>query len=288
MSTRPRSSPFTRAFAWLALTAAALFGTAFALSSPALAQEDATPDTTTEPGDTTTDTPTDEPTEPEPTTTPDEADPSKNSQEDAEESDGVSAAVEPDFGYNKFRVGVQLEDPSEAGDLTTLGSTIRITETLENGDAEVTECTTTLEDPVDPTTTYCEGLAPDGLPSELDEFEDFYFSSEDASEIEVRQFGVNDGLEIIDGRKIVVPCGECEDDSGDVLLTDGVGDDDDDDDDGDDGDDDGDGDEEGELPNVGAPDPMLLGYGTILMAVGSRMIARGRSRPRHRGDGAVI
>ena len=149
MFTRPHHSPFTRAFAWAAVTAAALFGTAFALSSPALAQEDAPPDTTTEPGET-TDDPTDEP-----TTTPDEADPSKKSQEDAEESDDVTAQVEPDFGYNKFRVGVQLEDPSEADGLTTLGSEITITETGPDvpGGEFVTTCTTTLEDPSEPTTT---------------------------------------------------------------------------------------------------------------------------------------
>ena len=286
MYSRPHHSPFTRAFAWAAVTAAALFGTAFALSSPAVAQEDAPPDTTTEPGDATTDTPTDEPTEPEPTTDPDEADPSKKSQDDVDESDDVTAQVEPDFGYSKFRVGVQLEDPSEADGLTTLGSRIRITEEFDDGTDSVTTCTTTLEDPVEPTTTYCEDLAPDFVP---DQFADFYFSEGEGSEITVKQTGVNDGLVIVDGTKLVVPNGEGEE-FGDVLLTDAVDDDDDDDDD-DDGDDDGDesdDEEEGTLPDVGAPDATLLGFGAIMLAVGSRLIAGGRSRTRHRGDGAVI
>ena len=281
MFTRPHHSPFTRAFAWAAVTAAALFGTAFALSSPALAQEDAPPDTTTEPGET-TDDPTDEP-----TTTPDEADPSKKSQEDAEESDDVTAQVEPDFGYNKFRVGVQLEDPSEADGLTTLGSEITITETGPDvpGGEFVTTCTTTLEDPSEPTTTFCENLAPDGFPGN----DNLYVSFGERSTIRVQQTGVNDGLEIVDGTKIVEPCGDCEDDQGDVLLTDAVPDDDDDDDDGDESDDEeSDDEEEGTLPDVGAPEATLLGFGAILLAVGSRLIAGGRSRTRHRGDGAVI
>ena len=299
MYTRPHSWPLTRLIAWAAVTAAALLATTFALSSPAWAQEDAPPDTTTEPpGTTTTESPTDEPTEPEPTepeptTTPSEADPPKKSQEDAED-DGVTAAVEPDFGYTKFRVGVQLDDPSAAGGLTTLGSTIRITERFEDGSTEVTECTTTLEDPVEPTTTYCEDLGPTGVPGG---FEDYYWSSfEGGSTITVRQTAVNDGLVIIDGTKIVEPCGECEENVGDVLLTDGLESDDDDDgddgdDDGDDGDDDGDDgddDEEGTLPDVGAPDATLLGFGAILLALGSRLIVGGRSRTSHRRDGAVI
>ena len=74
-----------------------------------------------------------------------------------------------------------------------------------------------------------------------------------------------------------------------MLLTDAVPDDDDDDDDGDESDDEeSDDEEEGTLPDVGAPEATLLGFGAILLAVGSRLIAGGRSRTRHRGDGAVI
>lgn len=310
MYTRPHHWPLTRAIAWAAVTAAALLASTFALSSPATADETVPPDTTTEPGDqaSTTQTPTETPTEPAPTEaapdestpiestpTPTEATPSTKSEQDTAKSDRVAAAVEPDFGYNKFRVGVQLEDGAVNPDgLTTLGSEITITETgptIPGGEA-VTTCTTTLEDPVEPTTTYCENLAPPPVP---DQFDDFYFSmGGGTSTITVEQTGVNDGLVIVDGTKIVVPCGTCEDDVGDVLLTDAVisGSDDDDDDDGDDDGDESDNEEsdpeDGALPNVGAPDPMMLGYGAILLAIGSRLIAGGRSRPRHRADGAII
>ena len=305
MYSRPHHWQLTRAIAWAAVTAAALLATTFALSSPAIADETVPPDTTTEPGDatSTTETPTEAPTEPAPTEpaptestqtpTPTEATPSTTSEEDTAKSDGITAAVEPDFGYNKFRVGVQLEDGSvDPGGLTTLGSEITITETgpnVPNGEV-VTTCTTTLEDPNEPTTTFCENLAPDNLPSE---FDDFYFSFGEGSTITVQQTGVNDGLVIVDGTKIVVPCGECAESVGDVLLTDAViSDSDDDGDDGDDGDEsddeESDDPENGALPNVGAPDATLLGYGAILLAVGSRLIAGGRSRPRHRDDGAII
>jgi hypothetical protein len=299
----------TRSIAGPAITGAALLASSFALSSPAIADDIVPPDTTTEPGDTTstTQTPTEDPTEPAPdesTPTPTEASPSttaeekaeeKKSEEDTAKSDGITAAVEPDFGYNKFRVGVQLEDGSVNPDgLTTLGSEITITETgpnVPNGEV-VTTCITTLEDPNEPTTTFCEDLSDFGPP----EFNDFYFSNfAGGSTITVEQTGVNDGLEIVDGTKIVVPCGECEEDQGDVLLTDAlVSDDDDDDDDGDDddgdeSDDEGSDDpEDGALPNVGAPDAAVLGAGAILLAIGSRLIAGGRSRPRQRGDGAVV
>ena len=309
MYTRPHHWPLTRAIVWAAVTAAALLASSFALSSPAIADDAVPPDTTAEPGDgaSITETPTETPTEPAPTestptestpteSTPTEAAPSKKSEEDTAKSDGITAAVEPDFGFNKFRVGVQLEDGSVNPDgLTTLGSEITITETgptIPDGEV-VTTCTTTLEDPVEPTTTYCENLAPPPAPDELD---DFYFSmGGGTSTITVEQTGVNDGLVIVDGTKIVVPCGTCEDDEGDVLLTDAiVSDSDDDDDDGDDDDGDESDDEEsddpedGALPNVGAPDAALLGTGAILLAIGSRLIAGGRMRPRHRADGAII
>lgn len=294
MSSRSAFRPLTRAIAWLAVTAAALLATSFALSAPAVADETPPPDTTTEPDETTstTQTPTEEPTDPAPTETPEstpgptptDASPSPTPEEKSQESDGVTAAVEPDFGYNKFRVGVRLADPSAAGGLTTLGSTIRITEELQDGSDEVTECTTTLEDPGEPTTTYCENLGPD-----IQGFGDYYWSAiGGGSTITVQQIGVNDGLVIVDGTKIVVPCGECQEQIGDVLLTDDVRSTGDDDDDGDDGDGDESDDEEsddpedGALPNVGAPSPALLGIGAMLTAIGSRLMAGGRSRPRHR------
>ena len=308
MHTHPHHWPLTRAIVWAAVTAAALLASSFALSSPALADDTVPPDTTTEPGDQTSttseapaETPTETPTEP----APDESIPSptetssskKKSEDETAKSDDVTAAVEPDFGYNKFRVGVQLEDGSVNPDgLTTLGSEITITETgpAIPGGETVTTCTTTLEDPNEPTTTYCEDLAPPNAPPQLDN--DFYVSQGGGtSTITVEQTGVNDGLVIVDGTKIVVPCGTCEDDEGDVLLTDAiVADSDDDDDDGDDDDGDESDDEEsddsgdGALPNVGAPDAALLGTGAILLAIGSRLIAGGRMRPRHRADGAII
>ena len=308
MYTRPHHWPLTRAIVWAAVTAAALLASTFALSSPAIADETVPPDTTTEPGDgmSITETPTEAPTEPAPTEstpgesaptesapTPTEAAPSAESEEDTAKSDGITAAVEPDFGYNKFRVGVQLEDGSVNPDgLTTLGSEITITETgpdVPNGE-RVTTCTTSHEDANEPTTTFCEDLAPDGLPPQFDQ--DFYFSTGEGSDhhrpADRRERRLGDHRRDEDRRAVWTVRGRCG-----RRVADGrprlESDDDDGDDDGDESDDEeSDDPEDGALPNVGAPDASLLGYGAILLAIGSRLIAGGRSRPRHRADGAII
>ena len=194
------------------------------------------------------------------------------------------AAVEPDFGYTKFRVGVQLADGSfvPAG-ATTLGSEITIVETGPSvpGGTKNTTCTTTaFLDPGNPTASYCQNLNPGGGP-----FADYYLAMLD-SILTITQTSVNENLEITDGTKTVVPT--CDDfpaclfiNTGDVLLTDTAVRDRDDGDDDDDSDhsDKADGsDEAAALPDTGGEDPRLLAYGVGLIVGGGSLLAFGRRR----------
>ena len=192
------------------------------------------------------------------------------------------AAVEPDFGYTKFRVGVQIEDGSfvPAG-TTTLGSEITIVESGPSvpGTKSTTCTTTAFLDPGNPTASYCENLNPGGGP-----FADYYLAMLD-SILTITQTSVNANLVITDGTKTVVP--ECDVfpvclfNAGDVLLTDAVArdrDDDSDDDDGDDSDKADGSDRAAALPDTGGEDPRLLAYGVGLMAGGGSLLALGRRR----------
>lgn len=294
MSTPTTPRPFRRLIVGMGVAGAAVLASAFTLAPAAVAADETpAPDTTTEPTPDPTPTddplpeeteaPTDEPTLPSeaPTATPTE--PAED--ENVEKSEAqVEALVEPDFGYQKFRVGVRIDDGSTipAG-VTTLGSEISIVETGPevSGGSSTTTCTTTLVDGSDPTATFCEGLSP---------INDNYFART-GSTVTVTQTTVNDGLEIIDGEKIVVPCADpatCPDPfEGDVLLTDAVLDDDDDDDDSDEDDDRDEGGDDRDdtdnevLPDTGAPDTRLLAYGAALLAIGGRLVMGGR-RPQGR------
>ncbi len=197
------------------------------------------------------------------------------------------AAVEPDFGYTKFRVGVQIADGSfvPAG-TTTLGSKITIVETGPSvpGGTKTTKCkTTAFLDPGNPTASYCQNLRPDG-----GLFADFYLAMLD-SVLTITQTSVNPNLAITDGTKTVVPTCEvfplCLFNVGDVLLTDSVLRDRDDDDDGDDDGRDHDGRDTASrstraavLPDTGGEDPRLLAYGMALITGGGSLLALGRRR----------
>jgi hypothetical protein len=137
-------------------------------------------------------------------------------------TEAVAAAVEPDFGYNKFRVGVQIDDGSWVPPgTTTLGSQITITETGPGvpGGTQTQTCTTSIVDPVDATTTYCDL-------DDLGPFPDSYEATFGDS-VTITQTTVNDGLMIVDGTKVDVPSCDPEEDglncafnAGDILLTD--------------------------------------------------------------------
>lgn len=273
--------------AWVGVVGAAVLASAFTIAPAGYTDELEEPGSITEPTTEPTaptdepTTPTDETPDPEGSTYP-TGDPTEQRSvtgqaveepNDAAEED-VETQVEPIFGDRKVRVGVQLEDGSfDPSGPTTLGTTIRLSETGPSGDS-TSECTTTEEGPEG--SSFCD-LGPLGTGYLVDP----------GNSLTVTQLTVNDGLEIIDGTESVGPCeeGQC----GDVtlLLTDGLASDHDDD--GSDGDDDesdesdsDDKSKEGVLPNVGAPDNQLLGYGAALIAGGSLLVAGARPRPRRK------
>ncbi|WP_187271920.1 Ig-like domain-containing protein [Aeromicrobium terrae] len=247
MRNRHLHARLRRATATVGVAAAAVMGSALTLAPAALADDTGT---TPDPADQTVEVPPPADTPPPPETPADPgsdepADPPADDRveetpdpavggETAEEPEqptpekrstaAVAAAVEPDFGYNKFRVGVQIEDGRYVPDgVTTLGSQIRITETGPNvpGGEVTATCTTTLVDDVDPTTTYCESLNGDsGTP--LDDFVLANFGDS----VTITQITVNGGLRIVDGTKIDVPSCDPEEsqnclfNGGDILLTD--------------------------------------------------------------------
>lgn len=174
---------------------------------------------TDDPADPPADDPADESTDP----AAEPAAPERKGQDSRASTEAAPAAVTPDYGYNKFRVGVQIEDGRYVPDgVTTLGSQIRITEAGPNvPDGEVSRtCTTTLVDPVVPTTTYCEDFNLGDTP-----LADFVVP-EFGDTVTITQITVNDGLQIVDGTKIDVPeCNpeespDCLLNAGDILLTD--------------------------------------------------------------------
>ena len=287
MAAHRQYSALRRLTTWVGVVGAAVLASAFTIAPAAYADELEEPGSATEPTTdpplTTEPTPTDETPDPE-ASTDSAADPVEQRSvagqaveepNDVTEED-VETQVEPIFGTRKVRVGVQLEDGSfEPGGPTTLGTTIRLSETGPSGDS-TSECTTTEEGPEG--SSFCD-LGPLGSGYLVDE----------GNSLTVTQLTVNDGLEIIDGTESVGPCeeGQCVDVT--LLLTNGLASDDDDD--GSDGDDDeSDSDEsdsddkakDGVLPNVGAPDNQLLGYGAALIAGGSLLVAGARPKPRRK------
>jgi hypothetical protein len=274
--------------AWVGVVGAAVLASAFTIAPAGYAdelEEPGTTEPTIEPTPTTGSTPTDETPDPEASTDATVDPEVKGSaaeqaieDPDAVAEDDVETQVEPIFGTRKVRVGVQLEDGSfDPSGPTTLGTTIRLSETGPSGDS-TSECTTTEEGPEG--SSFCD-LGPLGSG----------YTVEPGNTLTITQLTVNDGLEIIDGTESVGPCeeGQCEDVT--LLLTDGLTSDDDDDNDGSDGDDDesdsneSDSDDKskhGVLPNVGPPDNQLLGYGAALIAGGSLLVAGARPRPRRK------
>lgn len=74
-------------------------------------------------------------------------------------SDGAAAAapaLAPNFGYQKYRVGVRLADGSYVPEgTTTAGTTFAVTETSESGDTYTFTCTTSAETTAEDGSTYC-------------------------------------------------------------------------------------------------------------------------------------
>lgn len=272
--------------AWVGVVGAAILASAFTIAPAGHAdelEEPGSPEPTIEPTPTTEPTaPADETPDPEASTDPtanpaDQRSVTGQAVEDPNEvaEEDVESQVEPIFGTRKVRVGVQLEDGSfEPGGPTTLGTTIRLSETGPSGDS-TSECTTTEEEPEG--SSFCD-LGP------------FGYVVDPGNTLTVTQLTVNDGLEIIDGTESVGPCEQGQCDAVTLLLTDGLASDDDDDDGGDHGDgddsesedDSDDKSKDGVLPNVGAPDNQLVGYGAALIAGGSLLVAGTRPRPRRK------
>ncbi len=117
-------------------------------------------------------------------------------------------AVVPDFGYNKFRVGVRIADGSTVPDgVTTLGSTITIVETGPGVDDDpndavegtrTTTCTTTID--AGAAGTFCDDLNSLGFG-----WDPALYLAAFGDVVTVTQTTVNSGLTIIDGVKVVVP-----------------------------------------------------------------------------------
>ena len=188
-------------------------------------------------------------------------------------------------GDQKIRVGVKIADGSVVPPgTTTLGTTIRITETGPNvdGGTKTSECTTTLESIDDSTATFCQFDNPDP-------FENDIYLSAFGSSVKIKQLTVNENLIIDSSEPSVGPCTPpTEDDpfcdETTLLLVDRVksndnGSDSDDDDESDE--DESDEDEKAELPDAGGADRRLLGYGLALMYGGGVLLlgarlARGR------------
>lgn len=235
MSTRRRRSTLRQVAMRMGVAGAAVLASAFTLAPAAVADDATQPDTTTEPSTTTDptdthETPSDEAKDPADTETdsdtPKVTDRTTGSEEKAvpkQLAARAAAEVEPDFGFNKFRVGVQIADGSyvPAG-TTTLGSQITITEAGPGvpGGTQTQTCTTTLVSSTDPTTTFCEDFNT-GAP-----FEDTYIPTYEDT-VTITQTTVNDGLVITDGTKVDVPScdpsaeeSSCIYNGGDILLTD--------------------------------------------------------------------
>jgi hypothetical protein len=192
--------------------------------APPVEDPPAPPETPADPGTDPADPPVDDPVEetPDPAAGGESAEKPEQQTQEKRSTAAAAAAVEPDFGYNKFRVGVQIEDGRYVPDgVTTLGSEITITETGPGvpGGTQTQTCTTSIVDPVTPTTTYCalEDLGP--VPNT--------YEATFGDTATITQMTVNDGLRIVDGTKVDVPDCDFEEDGptcflngGDILLTD--------------------------------------------------------------------
>ena len=220
-----------------------------------------------------------------PSTAPTTPTPTESAPAEQQEVGVAAEDVEPHYGIQKVRVGVKIADGSVVPPgTTTLGTTIRITETGPNAPAEgrITECTTTLESNDDPTATFCEF-------ENGDPFDDDIYISAFGSSVKIKQLTVNENLIIDSSEPSVGPCTPpaqedpfCDETT--LLLVDRVksndnGSDSDDDEESDD--EESDEDEKAELPDAGGAERRLLGYGLALMYGGGVLLlgarlARGR------------
>ena len=293
-------TPSRRTIARVGVAAAAALASTFTLS-PAAFADDPTPQDVAEPAAThplkaffgIEPTADDEPGSNQtgdPSTAPTTPTPTESAPAEQQKVGVAAEEVEPHFGIQKVRVGVKIADGSVVPPgTTTLGTTIRITETGPNAPAEgrITECTTTLESIDDPTATFCEF-------DNGDPFEDDIYLSAFGSSVKIKQLTVNENLIIDSSEPSVGPCTPpAEDDpfcdETTLLLVDRVrsndnGSDSDDVDESDDDesdDEESDEDEKAELPDTGGTDPRVLGYGLALMYGGGVLLlgarlARGR------------
>lgn len=109
--------------------------------------------------------------------------------EDGDEAPAAAPALAPNFGYQKYRVGVRLADGSYVPEgTTTAGTTFTVTETSESGDTYTFTCTTSAETTAEDGSTYC-------LTDEAD-YPDEDESGEELTDGPVAQAVVGPGVEI--------------------------------------------------------------------------------------------
>lgn len=162
MSARPQSAPRPRPLrstvGRLAVAGAAGLATLAALAPAASALDDApplAPETEPDLVEPAPEVSTPEPTvdtSPAPSVTGDAPAP----QEPGDESPTVAPALAPNFGFQKYRVGVRLADGSYVPEgTTTAGTTFTVTETSGSGDTYTFSCTTSAETTAEDGSTYC-------------------------------------------------------------------------------------------------------------------------------------
>lgn len=109
--------------------------------------------------------------------------------EDGDQAPSATAALAPNFGFQKYRVGVRIADGSYVPEgTTTAGTTFTVTETSESGDTSTFTCTTSAETTAEDGSTYC-------LTDEAD-YPDEEEPSEELADGPVAQAVVEPGVEI--------------------------------------------------------------------------------------------
>lgn len=119
-----------------------------------------------------------------------EADPATPSVDGGDEAAAPAPALAPNFGYQKYRVGVKIADGSYVPEgTTTAGTTFTVTETGQSGDTYTFTCTTSAETTAEDGSTYC-------LEDDADYPEDSGDTGEASTEGPVAQAVVEPGVEI--------------------------------------------------------------------------------------------
>lgn len=162
MSARPQSAlrprPLRSTVGRLAVAGAAGLATLAALAPAASALDDAPPLTPETEPDLVEPSPEASAPEPEPSVdvlpTPEVEAPAAGPT--ADEAPSAAPALAPNFGFQKYRVGVQIADGSYVPEgTTTAGTTFTITETDELGETFTFTCTTSAETTTEDGSTYC-------------------------------------------------------------------------------------------------------------------------------------